>query len=163
MIVADRGCGGIKPSLITAPSESLVDLRLYHHKGSWESEAVVNLTLPPRSWKELKFQYTFIGRQIMDTCREFTLFERVDGTLVDGTLMYDCHIRIKFGNDSMNIKLTVQSDSGRGASYLFRIPAGFRISEFATLGTPWVSAITVFALVLPLLYYDLTPSCQNLS
>lgn len=44
--LTDKGCGFLKPSKITLPEHSLLDLRLYHSNTVWGSRALINMTFP---------------------------------------------------------------------------------------------------------------------
>ncbi|XP_050726193.1 uncharacterized protein LOC127003484 isoform X2 [Eriocheir sinensis] len=128
----DKRCGSLQPNQTTTPEASLVDLRLYHN-ASWGG--IINLTFPGlvnNTMEELEFQYKYIGGMYGDSCRRLYLFSPPNSTL-----MYECRTLNKFVNETVNIRLTVQSDSGKGASYLFRNPPGFRIDPEKTCPSDW--------------------------
>lgn len=122
--VKDPRCGSIKPQHITPANESLVQLRLYHYYFRvWDHEALVNLTFPNATWRELEIQSSVVSPNAQNICLNFTLHQNISSTL-----MYDCRLRKKTkdwsNTSSRSLRLTVQTESGYGASYLYRVPDG---------------------------------------
>ncbi|KAK8385942.1 hypothetical protein O3P69_010592 [Scylla paramamosain] len=126
---SDPRCGKIKPRHIA--KESLVQLRAYYHytQGVWEDEGLVNLTFPNPKWQQLEFQSSDMNHNVK--CFNFTLHHAINTTL-----MFDCRFRTKM-TPSKSTKLTVQTDSGYGATYLYQIPPGNHINPQKTCPSDW--------------------------